>query len=163
MSQHPTMPVEWAAPLPLWCDPTLAPCHTCRGFSNLHEQWKHLPCTLSCQQTPRKCCQHSVTKFSTPSFSTHVVWRQGGLDTTLLGSHPVLWGSLCGTFWETGPIFGIKLLFQVPPPLSGPQPKHCHKRLSPHISQRSFLWSPGGRDVQGRQDRRHKSLGEGQT
>lgn len=36
--------------------------------------------------------------------------------------------------------------------------------LSPHISQRSFLWSPGGRDVQGRQDRKHKSLrGGGQT
>lgn len=102
---------------------------------------------------------------------------------------------------ETGPIFGMKCLFQVPPPLSGPHiapakqdptscvpqdglaglvrqltlhsprpslllvtTKHCHKHLSPHISQRSFLWSPGGRDVQGTQDRRHQSLrGEGQT
>lgn len=93
---------------------------------------------------------------------------------------------------ETAPIFAIKLLFPVPPPLSGPHiapakqdpmscvpqgalaglvrqltlhspcpslllvtTKHCHKHLSPHISQRSFLWSAGGRDVQGRQDRRH--------
>lgn len=129
MSQHPTTPVEWAAPVLLWCDPTPAPCHRCQGFSNLHEQWEHLPCTPSCQQTPKKCCQHSFTKFSTPSFDTHAVWQQGGLHTTLLGSHSVLWGSLHGTFWETGPIFGIKLLFQVPPPLSGP---HSPSKAGPH-------------------------------
>lgn len=84
-----------------------------------------------------------------------LVWSaQPPQSRTLSAQKPPAWVSNAAyTAQPSSPFPGISVTTKTQP-----------LELSPHISQRSFLWSPGGRDVQGRQDRKHESLrGGGQT
>lgn len=128
---------------------------------------EHLPCTPSCQQPSGNAVSSSSLHLLHLLQPPH---RAGcGMQPCSLGCHPApsLLGMKKETFRSLPPCFDLRS-----PRKAGPRvqprlvarsrctalapamllvshPEHCRQWRSPHISQRSFLWSPGGRDIQG--------------